>query len=143
MMPSLTAPDRALSLTELAARYLDSIARHDFDALADVLHPELEFVGPFVTLHSAKEYVAAYRRLALILADTVHRKTFVDGDDLCVIYEFVTDTPAGAITFVEWMTVAGDRIRSIKLTFDRVQFEPARAELFRRVAALPANESEG
>jgi hypothetical protein len=36
------------------------------------------------------------------------------------------------------MTLEGGRIRSIRLTFDRVQFEPARAELFRRVAELSA-----
>jgi ketosteroid isomerase-like protein len=139
-MATPTAPDTALSNAELAARYLDAIGRHDFEALADLLHPDLEFVGPFVTLHSAPEYVAAYRRLALVLTGTVLRKSFVDGDDVCVIYEFVTDTPAGAVTFIEWMTVEDGRIRSIRLTFDRVEFEPARAELFRRAAARTPNQ---
>jgi hypothetical protein len=140
-MSSLTAPERALSVAELADRYLGSIGRHDFDALATLLHPDLAFVGPFVTLHSADEYVAAYRRLALVLEGTVLRKTFVDGDELCLIYDFVTDTPAGAIPFVEWIRVEDGRIRSIQLTFDRVQFEPARTELFRRAAALTSNKS--
>lgn len=140
-MAPLAAPERALTLTETARRYVDSIGRHDFDALADLLDPDLEFAGPFVTLHSAPEYIAAYRRLALVLEGTTLRKTFVDGNELCVIYDFVTDTPAGAITFIEWMTVEGGRIRSIRLNFDRVQFEPARAELFRRVAELAQAKS--
>jgi hypothetical protein len=137
-MSSLTALERTLTPADVARRYLDAIGQHDFDALADLLHPELDFSGPFVTLHSADEYVAAYRRLALVLTRTDLRRIFVDGDELCVIYDFVTETPAGAIPFYEWMTLEGGRIRSIRLTFDRVQFEPARAELFRRVAELSA-----
>lgn len=140
-MSSLAAPERALALTEVARRYVESIGRHDFDALGDVLHPDLEFAGPFVTLHSAQEYVTAYRRLALVLTGTRLRQTSVAGNELRVVYDFVTDTAAGPITFVEQMVTEGGRIRSIRLEFDRVQFEPARAELFRRVAELAPTNS--
>jgi SnoaL-like protein len=135
MTTSATA-QRSSDLSALATSYLDAIGQHDFERLADLLHPDVEFVGPFVTLHSAEEYVTAYRRLALVLESTVLRKVLVDGGELCMIYDFVTSTPAGSITFVEWMTFDGSRIRSIRLYFDRVQFEPARQELFRRAAEL-------
>ncbi len=53
-------------------------------------------------------------------------------DEVCVLYDFVTDTPAGAVPAVEWLRVEGGRIARIQLVFDRVAFKPAADELARR-----------
>jgi hypothetical protein len=63
------------------------------------------------------------------------RKVFSDGPEVCVIYDFVTDTPAGAVPIVEWLRVEGGRILSVTLVFDRVAFKPAADELARRSGA--------
>ncbi|MGH2460331.1 MAG: hypothetical protein ACRDIY_15865 [Chloroflexota bacterium] len=60
------------------------------------------------------------------------QKTVVEGNDVCVIYDFVTDSPAGALPTIEWHVVEDGRIRSIFLLFDRVSFQPVRDELARR-----------
>jgi len=57
------------------------------------------------------------------------KKVFVDGNEVCVIYDFVTNTPAGAVPIVEWLRVEDGQIASVTLFFDRVAFKPAADEL--------------
>jgi hypothetical protein len=60
------------------------------------------------------------------------KKVFADGGDVCVIYDFVTDTPSGAVPCVEWLRIADGRVRAVNLFYDRVRFQPAVDELARR-----------
>src|SRR5437868_611336 len=43
----------ALTPAALAHAYIAAPGARRFDALRDLLHPDVEFIGPFVTLHSA------------------------------------------------------------------------------------------
>jgi hypothetical protein len=61
-------------------------------------------------------------------------KVFTDGADVCVIYDLVTDSAAGAVPIVEWLHIEGDRIATVMLYFDRLTFKPASDELARRAA---------
>ena len=63
------------------------------------------------------------------------KKVFADGPEVCVIYDFVSGTPAGAVPIVEWLEIAGGKVASVRLLFDRVAFQPARDELARRAAS--------
>ena len=45
---------------------------------------------------------------------------------------FVTDSAAGAVPLVEWLTVERSRIARVRLFFDRLAFKPASEELARR-----------
>lgn len=119
------------SIQELAAAYVEAVGRSHYDRLSELFDPEIEFHGPYVTLCGAADYITALQRLAAVRLRHDLRKTFVDGDDVCVIYDFVTDTPAGAVPFVEWLTFDSGRLRSIRLYFDREQFAPAREALIR------------
>ena len=51
-----------------------------------------------------------------------------------MIYDFVTDTPAGAVPIVEWLRVEDGQIASVILFFDRVTFKPAADKLAHRAA---------
>ncbi|SRR5579885_2868466 len=118
----------------LSLAYLEAFERKEFERVAELLHPNLEFTGPGGSTHTAAEYLAAIRRLSPILLRNDVTKTFVDGNDVCIVYNFVTDTTAGAVPSVEWHTVEADRIRSIRLFFDRMSFQPVREELARRAS---------
>ena len=126
-----TSP-KALSLA-----YLEAFERKELERVAELLHPNLEFTGPGGSTHTAAEYLAAIRRLSPILLRNDVTKTFVDGNDVCIVYDFVTDTAAGAVPTVEWHTVEAGCIRSIRLFFDRVSFQPVREELARRASQAP------
>ena len=75
------------------------------------------------------------RRLGPVWVRSDVKKVFADGADMCVIYDFVTDTAAGAVPLVEWLRIEGGRIAAVTLFFDRMTFKPASEELARRAGA--------
>jgi hypothetical protein len=125
-----------LDTKTIALRYIDACARKDYETLAPLLAPDLRYVGPANKIDGAGPYLATLRRIGAIWLRSDVKKVFTDGDEACVIYDLVTDTPAGAVRIVEWLRVddAG-RIASVTLLFDRVAFQPAGEELARRAVA--------
>lgn len=81
------------------------------------------------------EWIDALRRLLPILVRNDVREIFVAGERACVVYDFVTDTPAGSVVCVELLTVRNARITEIELVFDRVAFAPVHAALRERTPA--------
>lgn len=121
--------------TTIVLAYLEAFEQKDFERVASLLDPDLEFTGPGGSTRGSPAYIAAIQRLSPILLRNDVKKTFADGDDVCVVYDFVTDTPAGALLTMEWHTVKNGRIRVLRLLFDRVSFRPVVEELARRTNA--------
>ena len=88
--------------------------------------------GPGNALTGAPAYLAVLRRLGPIWERSDVKHAFADGNDVCVIYDFVTNTPAGAVPIVEWLRIEGGKVAAVTLIFDRVSFKPASDELARR-----------
>jgi hypothetical protein len=102
----------------LVTRYIESVGRKELDVLASLLHPQMEFRGNITPSHGPKaEWIAAFQRLSPIIVRNDIRKIFVDGSEVCVIYDFVTTVCP--VPSVEWIVIDGDRIRSTYLLFDR------------------------
>ena len=119
---------------QVALEYIEACGRKDYDTVSQLLSPSLTFVGPGNALTGAAQYLAVLRRLGPVWKRSDVKKVFVDGDEVCVIYDFVTDTPAGAVPIVEWLRVEDGRIASVTLFFDRVTFKQAADELAPRAA---------
>jgi hypothetical protein len=119
----------------VALSYIEACGRKHFDAVLPLLARDLEFVGPGNALTGAAEYLAVLRRIGRVWLRSDVKKVFADGSEVCVIYDFVTDTPAGAVPVVEWLHVEGGQIGRVRLIFDRVAFKPASDELARRMAS--------
>ena len=117
---------------KLALAYLEAVARQQYDKVDGFLAPDLRFRGPAMTRTSAGEFLAALKRLAAIHVRNDVKRVFVDGDHVCVIYDFVTDTSAGALPAVEWLQFAGDRISSIDLYYDRLPWQAVMAAIAER-----------
>jgi len=124
-------------LKQLAVAYLEAVGNKDFKRVEELLAPDLEFNGPAMSRSTAQDFIAALRRLGAIHVRNEPTRVFVDGDDVCVIYDFVTDTPAGALPTIEWLRFEGGRIRSINLYYDRVPWKGVMDEISRRTAARP------
>ena len=116
----------------VALSYLEAMGQKDFDAFGALLAPDVVFRGPATTLEGARDVLAAYRRLSAMLLRNEPKKVFVDGDEACVIYDFVTDTTVGAVPTVEWLKLENGKVRSIFLLTDHVRWPAALAELSRR-----------
>lgn len=119
---------------QVALEYIEACGRKDYDTVGRLLAPSMTFVGPGNALTGAAPYLAVLRRLGLVWVTSDVKKVFVDGDEVCVIYDFVTDTPSGAVPIVEWLRIENGKVASVTLFFDRVTFKPAADELARRAA---------
>jgi ketosteroid isomerase-like protein len=95
----------------------------DFDRARTLLHDDLAFTGPIDTFDDADAYLRAIRGLSQIVTGAVRRKVFVDGDDVCVIYDLKTGPVPSAPT-AEWYRVRDGRIASIQVFFDARPFAP-------------------
>jgi hypothetical protein len=117
---------------KLALAYLEAVATQQYDRVEGLLAPDLRFRGPAMTRTSAGEFLAALKRLAAIHVRNDVKRVFVDGDHVCVIYDFVTDTSAGALPAIEWLQFGGDRISSIDLYYDRLPWQAVMAAIAER-----------
>jgi hypothetical protein len=127
------AAETASEGATVAREYIEAVVRGDIDAVAERLHPEMAFSAGGRSL-DRDGYLQALRRLTLILERNEISRTIADGDDVCVVYDFVTDTPAGAVPSVEWLTLDAGRIKSVRLIFERERWPEVLAELERRAA---------
>ena len=121
----------------LTLTYLNAVANKELDKVEGLLAADLRFRGPSMTRTSAADFVAALKRLGAIHVRSDVKRVFVDGDEACVIYDFVTDTQAGALPTIEWLRFEGDRIRAIDLYYDRLPWQQVMAVIAER-AARPA-----
>jgi hypothetical protein len=130
----MTGPpqDKELTMTTtlshpktLAARYIEAAGSKNYDAVFQYLAPDVSFRGPVMRSESAEAFVGSLKRMAPIWEQNRIREIFADGNRVCVIYDFVSTTPAGTMPCIELLTFAGDRITDIELFFDRAQFAPA------------------
>lgn len=117
----------------IARTYIEAVGAHDLATVDGLLSDELAAVFAGGTI-GKPEWLAALARLLPALVRNEVREVFADGDRACVVYDFVTDTPAGAVPCVELVTVRDGRITAIELIFDRVAFAPVNEALAARAA---------
>jgi hypothetical protein len=114
----------------VAREYVEAVGDKDLGRVEALLAADVEFIGPAMTLSSATDVLTALRRIGAILVRNEIRRVFVDGNEVCVIYDFVTDTAIGTVPIVEWLRIEAGRIRSVKVYYDRVPWiapRPAQA----------------
>jgi len=116
-----------------AIAYLESVGRKDFETFERLLSSDVTFHGPAGDVSGSREVSAAYRRLAPILVSNELKKSFVDGSEVCIIYDFVTNTAVGAVPTVEWLKIEDGRVRSIWLLTDHLRWPKALGELQARL----------
>lgn len=125
-------------IRQLATAYVTAIGDKRFDRLEELLHPDATVGGMGRKLQGRKEFAGGPRRIAPIVLRNEIKRIFVDGNEALVIYDLVTDTPAGAILTNEWLTFEDGLILSSIIVFDGRRWPEAMEELQRRVAAASA-----
>jgi len=108
---------------EIVMAYQRALGKADFASARRYMH-DVSFVGPFESFNKPEPYLEALGKLHAIIARVEPRKTFVDGDDVCLLYDMVTNTPAGTAFICEWYHVRGEKIASVRAVFDARPFAP-------------------
>jgi hypothetical protein len=128
----------------IITRYIDLVGAHDLDPLEELFDDTLVATTAGVSYGKA-EWIGALQRLLPVLVRNDIREVFESGSSAgtpagssgkaCVIYDFVTDTEAGAVPCVEWITTIGDRITTIELIFEKANWAHVAAALQERATA--------
>ena len=126
---------------ELVTSYIRAVGENRLEALPAMLDPDAVFMVGDTTLRGAEAFIGGFRRLTPIILRNEIRKLFVDGDEACVIYDFVTDTPAGAVVSVEYLKVRNGRIASSLLVFERLHWLEVQAVIKERAERQAATVS--
>jgi ketosteroid isomerase-like protein len=104
-----------------AVAYIDAVGARDSAALNALLADDLTATVGGDTFDKAA-WITALERLMLAVVRNDIRHVFTDGATACVVYDFVTDTEAGAVACVEIVAVEGGRIHAIELIFERAKW---------------------
>ncbi|HUY73139.1 MAG TPA: nuclear transport factor 2 family protein [Candidatus Dormibacteraeota bacterium] len=124
----------ANKLHELITSYIDAVGEGRFDEVRPMLEPDAEFIVGDTQLRGVDAFIGGFRRLAPIIKRNEIRKIFVDGDEACVIYDFVTDTAVGPVVSIEYLKFKNGRIASSLLVFERLHWPEVLAEMTKRAA---------
>ncbi|RKR20435.1 nuclear transport factor 2 family protein [Arthrobacter oryzae] len=116
----------------IARSYIQAVGSHNMDTLDTFLDEDLvaTFAG---TVLDKAGWMAALKRLLPVLVRNEIREVFTDRDRACIVYDFVTDTAAGAVRCIELLTITADKIREIELVLDRIAFAPVNESLKARI----------
>jgi len=126
----------AYDIRKLAIEYNRAFGEGRLDDVATMLHPEVEFDGTARPTHGRDAYMSGLPRLVSVLERNDLKDVIVDGDRAFILYNFVTDTPAGAVLSGELLTFdSGGLITKITLLFDLRRWPEVIAEIQRRATA--------
>src|SRR5213076_549108 len=109
---------------DIVMAYQKALGKGDMAGARTYLHDDLSFVGPFESFQRPEPYLEALGKLHHIVERVEPRRTFVDGDDVCVLYDMVTNTPAGTAFIAEWYQVKDGKIAALRAVFDGRPFAP-------------------
>lgn len=119
---------------DLVTAYIEAVGRRDLGALPAMLEPDATFILGDNTLRGRDAFVGAFKRLLPIIERNDIRHVFVDGDEACVVYDFVTNTKVGPVLSVEHVKLRNGRIAQSTLVFERLHWPEVLAELKEREA---------
>jgi limonene-1,2-epoxide hydrolase len=99
--------------------YLKAFEQNDFKTARTLVHDDVSFQGPIRKFDGGDQFVEALQRMAPMLKEIHVRKIFADGEDVSVVYDFVTTNPAiGSSPTAELCRVVDGKIKSTLLIFD-------------------------
>lgn len=127
-----------MSITDvesIARQYIETVGAHDLEPLQELFDEGM--IAIFAGTSSDKEtWIAALDRLLPALIRNEIREIFTHGSRVCVVYDFVTNTDAGAVRCVELLTFRDGEIQEIELVLDRVAFAPVNKMLVERASQV-------
>ena len=121
-------------IRQLTIDYNRAFGERRLDDVTQMLHPDVEFEGTAKPTKGRDAYMSGLPKLVSVLERNEVRDVIVEGNRAFILYDFVTDTPAGAVLSGELLTFEGELIKKITLLFDLRRWPEVIAEIQRRAA---------
>src|SRR5215475_3727188 len=94
--------------------FRQAMGRGDFASARQLLHEDLSFRGPIGAFDTADAFIVAWKALPMIVEQVEVQKIFVDGADVCLLFDLVTKRPAVTVLVAEWYRVMHGRIAMMR-----------------------------
>lgn len=109
-----------MSAADVFREYLDRFSSGDIAGAAELLADDFSFHGPMLQAEGKAAFVEGASRLGPMVRGNEMLRQWVEGDEVCSVYDFNLETPAGAgsVTMAEWATVRDGKLSSSRLIFD-------------------------
>jgi SnoaL-like domain len=109
-----------MSNADIFRTYLERFTGGDVEGAAELLADEFAFDGPILQAKDKAEFLAGSTAAAAMARGCMIHHQWVDGDDVCSVYDFEIETPAGAgaIPMAEWSVIRNGKLVSSRLLFD-------------------------
>jgi ketosteroid isomerase-like protein len=109
-----------VSAAEIFRTYLERFTSGDTAGAAELLTEDFRFHGPFLQSEGKAAFLAGSAQLGPIMRGAEIHRQWQDGDEVCSIYDFKIETPAGggSIPMAEWNTVRDGKLASARLICD-------------------------
>jgi len=101
----------------VAEGFFDAWTAKDFARARQLLRDDVSFQGPIDTVSEADSFLASLQQLSGIVTGVDKQKVFVDGNDVCVIYDLKT-APVPSSRTCEWWRLRDGKIASVRVIFD-------------------------
>ncbi len=109
---------------EVVVSYISALDSQQYDAALNLLHDDVRIRGPAgETFGKPLDFIEMLRKYR---GRYEIKKVFVDGGDVCVLYDLATTGPT--VYMASWYQVKDDKIASINTVFDPRQFGPPPAK---------------
>jgi ketosteroid isomerase-like protein len=118
----ITTDETAAS--QMVGGYLTALYTGDFDRARSLVAEDFCFQGPFLQADDRDAFFAGAEGLKPIVRGHRMLRQWVDGDDVCSIYELNLETPVatGSLLTSEWHTIRDGRLVAGRLVFDTAAF---------------------
>jgi hypothetical protein len=93
----------------------------DMEAARVYLADDLDFQGSIDTFHRADDFIAVLTMFQKMLSRITLIYSFYSDNGAALLYDCETMSPAGVIRTAEFFTVAGAKIKTIRLVFDATE----------------------
>lgn len=114
---------------EIVNRYYEATnSKKDPDAAGALMAEGFLFIGPLMRVEGRDANVDLLRQFLPAHVETRMQKQFVDGDEVCSIYDLVVASPSGeAITMpmADWIRVEDGRVANQTIYYDPREFARA------------------
>jgi len=107
---------------DIVQKYLSAFYGGDPQTARQYLADDMSFSGPAANFAGADAYVRATQHVVHAVKGVEKRRVFVNGPDVCVIYDLLVEHPVASIAIADWYHIDGDRIASIQTILDTGRF---------------------
>jgi predicted SnoaL-like aldol condensation-catalyzing enzyme len=108
---------------ELVMSYQEALGSGEYDrARAYMADEGFSFKGPLASHDKPEGLLKDLEQLHHIVEGVDMKKVFVDGDDVCLLYDLRTKSPSVTSFTCDWYRVKNGKIKEIRVVFDARPF---------------------